>query len=156
MSAIQTATAPAAAANEAARSQEAASAVAATSTQTAAYSPSGTSGYASQQATTAAYDPADQSCISVKPPHEPGFGGWINSCGYDIELTFCVVDPDPDSWSSAFSCAEGKMGAVRVPANGRAGSHNRGGRQAAWFACKSPGLPQARYEPGQGLVGGCR
>ena len=79
-----------------------------------------------------------------------------NSCREQLFVTFCYLDPKPESWAAAYDC--------RKPSGLKAVSPKGGGQEAAnghsgvvhWFACRDPGRSANVRFNGRRLEGTCR
>jgi len=73
-------------------------------------------------------------CLSLQTG--PGYGGFVNSCNFAIELVFCNAQPRKDSWGEAFDCDKGQMGMWQVGPLRRVSMHTKGAGRVNWFACR--------------------
>lgn len=113
---------------------------------------------ASRSAGRKTHDPAAEAHDCLSRRKNTLYGGFVNSCGYEVHYAFCNMNPTKDSWASSFNCENRDgIGAWQVGGNREAAAHTNGAPHTYWFACKAPAYPgDLEYVPGQGLVGRCR
>ena len=91
-------------------------------------------------------------------------GGVINDCPYAVEYSYCVLNPERNSWSESFRCGQ-SMGSWQVGPgpNARSIMHTAG-LTTYWFACrygetlsKPDGVSPVdlEYQAGRGILGRC-
>lgn len=74
-------------------------------------------------------------CLKIDT--DPGYGGFINTCNFGVNFTFCAYHPKKDSWAEAFDCEKNKWGDWQVAANDRVAAHTKGADRIFWGACRS-------------------
>jgi len=91
-------------------------------------------------------------------------GGVINNCPYAVEYSYCVLRPEPNTWSELFTCGK-NIGSWQIGPgpNTRAIMHTAG-QATYWFACrygdtlsKPDGVSPVdlEFQAGRGLTGRC-
>jgi hypothetical protein len=95
-------------------------------------------------------------CVTLLPEIDSMYGGFRNSCNFDVYVAFCAMGPADRSWASAFDCDRSKGGLDRIAANGTQAAHTKNVRRMIWFACNAPSTPNVEYRTGSGFWGSCR
>ena len=92
-------------------------------------------------------------CLAPVAPGRGGRGAFKNTCNYPVRFTYCNIKPAEGvdqltCGSDTRFCAETIGGNGSVPAEL--------GLSVAYFACRSPTLPEVIYTSNNGLEGYCR
>ncbi len=90
-----------------------------------------------------------------QPDTDPaGFIGFQNNCDIDVSVSWCVLHPDPKSWSSVFDCDKQSFGMTNIKARDKTAAQIAGGEEVLFGACQSPeSAPvDAEYDSGKGQV----
>jgi len=96
-------------------------------------------------------------CISIDP-EQKGFGGFINSCDYQVQFNFCAYRPKKDAWTEAFDCEKTNGGAELAQPQQRIAAHTNHAETIHWVGCRFPeGSPvDVKFVPAQGLMFRCQ
>jgi hypothetical protein len=66
------------------------------------------------------------------------YGGLINTCNFQVEVSFCAFHPYKDSWTEAFNCEAHKFGLEQIEAKTRIPAHTNNAQMIYVAACRSP------------------
>lgn len=77
-------------------------------------------------------------CLSLDNKHGL-YGGFVNSCDYAVERTYCAYLPKKGAWVEAFDCEKGQFGSDLIGAKQTSGAHVRGAEKIHWVACRYRG-----------------
>lgn len=97
-------------------------------------------------------------CLTVVPPGQSLYGGFINKCGFKVNVTWCndgATGQGLGNFSDAIDCRKSSFAAETVAANGRVGAHTNAPR-VFYAACKSPFSPLDQRFTGDNIYAVCR
>ncbi len=97
--------------------------------------------------------PAVTDCIAPVAPGKSGRGAFKNKCSYPVRFTYCNIKPARDA--DQLTCgSDTRFRAETIDGNGSQPAIL--GQSVAYFACRSPTLPEVIYTTNSGLEGYCR
>lgn len=74
-------------------------------------------------------------CLSLTNKDTTLYGGFVNSCPFKVQYTFCNYRPAKGSWTESFDCEKGKGGYDIIGANSKQAAHTRNTESTHWAAC---------------------
>lgn len=93
-------------------------------------------------------------CLSLR--RDKAWGGFLNSCPFDVEYVFCAYKPKKDSWAAEFDCEKNQIGMDLLEGGKDAAQHTNGAERVYWAACKSGGnLADTEFTRGAGIAFRC-
>jgi hypothetical protein len=96
-------------------------------------------------------------CLRLMTKDESGdYGGFINSCDFDVYFAYCAYRPVANEFVSKFECNANVGSLDRIAAKGRQAAFTRGAERIYWFACNAPSTPKVTFQPATGLFGTCK
>ena len=97
--------------------------------------------------------PAVTDCLVPVAPGNGGKGAFKNKCNYPVRFTYCNIK-GAESVPQLTCGSDTKFRAETVGGNASAPAVL--GLSVAYFACRSPTLPEVIYTSNNGLEGYCR
>jgi predicted secreted protein len=76
-------------------------------------------------------------CLTVNT--SPGYGGFINSCPFSVEFSYCAYRPKKGAWTESFNCEQNQFGSWQVGPNNRTAVHTKNAEKIFWAACRYSG-----------------
>ena len=97
--------------------------------------------------------PSVTDCLIPVAPGNGGRGAFKNKCNYPVRFTYCNIK-GADSVPQLTCGSDTKFRAETIGGNGSLPAVL--GQSVAYFACRSPTLPEVIYTSNNGLEGYCR
>jgi hypothetical protein len=97
--------------------------------------------------------PAVTDCLVAVAPGNNGRGAFKNKCNYPVRFTYCNIK-GAENVPQLTCGSDTKFRAETIGGNGSVPAPL--GLSVAYFACRSPTLPEVIYTSNNGLEGYCR